>query len=60
MTVEDIYLSISNDQIVTLISDNFTWHGKGKYIPSDYMEYLVIGLYGTKDSLVIDIGKISD
>lgn len=60
MTIEDIYLSISDDQIVTLISDKFTWHGKGRYIPSDFMEYEVISLYVGRETLIIDIGKISD
>lgn len=60
MTVEDIYMLLKEDQKVTIISDKFSWNGESKYIPTDYMEMEVIGLYVSDRSLIIDLGSIGE
>lgn len=60
MTVEDIYFLLTVGQKVILQSDKFTWYGGAQYIPTDYMEYVVVGLYANDGLITIDLGEFSE
>lgn len=58
MTVEDIYRILKDDQVVTIMSDKFSWRGESRYIPTDYMEIAIVNLSVCDHVLVIDLGSI--